>query len=64
MVIQLKSKSGSLNGKSYMFDRFKRVRAVGLYKNGLPHGPFWIKHEQQFCFANFHKGNLGEYIAH
>ena len=57
MVIQFKS--GSLNGKAYLFDRFKRVRAIGLYKNGLPHGPFWIKNEQQYCFVNFHNGKLG-----
>ena len=55
----LQFKPNSSNGKTYLFDRFKRLKAIGLYRNGLPHGPFWIKHEKQYCFVNFHKGKLG-----
>ena len=55
----LQFKTGTLNGKTYLFDKFKRLKALGLYRNGLPHGPYWIKHEKQYCFANFKQGNLG-----
>merc|ERR1712083_608345 len=49
-----------MNGKVRLFNSNDKLLAVGLYRQGQPHGPFWIysyDHEQ-FAQVHFQYGNL------
>ena len=39
---------GTIQGKVLLFNNQKVLQGVGIYKNGLAHGPFW------FCYENYH----------
>ena len=54
---------GIINGKVRIFQSASRqesLLAVGLYKNGLPHGPFWIlsPKQDQYMQVHFREGKL------
>ena len=60
--MKAKFKAGIIEGKIQLYDRQKKLRAIGFYKNGLPNGPFWIFDDLQFAQVHFEKGNISEYI--
>ena len=43
--------NGRINGKVRLFTDKNKLLGVGLYQQGLPHGPFWIYsyHQEQFA---------------
>ena len=54
---------GIINGKVRIFStagRKESLLAVGLYQNGLPHGPFWVLSPQQdqYMQVHFNEGKL------
>ena len=42
---------GQINGKVRLFNSEEKLLGVGLYRQGLPHGPFWIYSYNQNKFA-------------
>ena len=56
----VKFKYGVVQGKIHLYDKFKRLTAIGVYFNGLPHGPFWIINDWQFCQVHFWNGSIGK----
>ena len=42
---------GQINGKVRLFNNEEKLLGVGLYRQGLPHGPFWIYSYNQNEFA-------------
>lgn len=52
--------NGVVNGKISIYDKWKKLQAVGIYKDGLPNGPFWIFTKTFIYFIRFNKGYLGK----
>ena len=55
-ILQANIKAGILHGKAYVYDSHKKLKAIGYFKDGSPHGPFWIINENQFALINFENG--------
>ena len=62
--MQGKFTSGIINGKVHIFDKSHKLRAIGLYESGLPHGPFIIIiNSRQVFLLNFARGQPGEFSS-
>ena len=57
--MQVHFKSGIIHGKTYLYDKYDALKAVGRYENGVPHGPFWIFNQYQYAQIYFKYGQLG-----
>ena len=51
--------NGLISGIVRIYNIHKQLQAVGLYKEGLPHGPWWaFGASGQFVQVHFDKGNI------
>ena len=51
--------NGFISGIVHIFNLHKQLQAIGLYKEGLPHGPWWAFGDLgQFVQVHFNKGQI------
>ena len=57
--IQARFYSGTINGKVRIYDKYKKLRAIGLFKDGIPHGPYLvIKNTNEVAQFNLQNGKI------
>ena len=52
--------NGVIQGKVYLFAKHDELQGIGVYENGLPHGPFWFMYEEHYVFVHFIRGHIYE----
>ena len=51
--------NGFISGIVHIYNRHDQLQAMGLYKEGLPHGPWWAFGDLgQFVQVHFNKGHV------
>ena len=60
MKMKANFENGVVKGQVLIYDKHEDLRGIGLYENGLPHGPFWLIYENQFINVHFENGKMIE----
>ena len=50
--------NGVIHGKVRLFAKHDELQGIGLYEDGLPHGPFWFAYEKHYVQVHFDKGRV------
>ena len=56
--MKLRFKYGMVHGPALMLNKHDTIQGIGLYENGLLHGPFWCRYESTFVQIHFFNGQL------
>ena len=51
---------GIITGKVRIFNLHNELQGVGLYQNGLPHGPFWLTYQDHYVQIHMNMGRIGK----
>ena len=51
---------GVITGKVRIFNLHNELQGVGIYQNGLPHGPFWLLYQDHYVQIHVNQGRIGK----
>ena len=54
---------GIITGKVRIFNLHNELQGVGLYQNGLPHGPFWLTYQDHYVQIHMNMGRIGKRLS-